>query len=58
MGPEELNTVVVPETLEGVNDELKELFLRRLHNFTANEDVDPLIEFLPAKSMLNDLLEN
>lgn len=58
MGPEELITVVVPETLEGVNDELKELFLRRLHNFTANEDVDPLIEFLSAKSMLNDLLEN
>ena len=53
---EELNTVVVPETLEDVNDELMELFLRRLHNFTANEDVDPLVEFLLAKSMLNDLL--
>ena len=55
---EELNTVVVPETLEDVNDELKELFLRRLQNFTANEDIDPLVEFLPAKSMLNDLLED
>ena len=55
---EELNTVVVPETLEDVNDELKELFLRRLQNFTANEDIDPLVEFLPGKSILNDLLED
>ena len=55
---EELNTVVIPETLEDVDDELKDLFLRRLHDFTANEDVDPLVEFLQAKSMLNELLED
>ena len=57
-GHEELNTVVVLETIEDVDDELKKLFLIRLHDFTANEDVDPLVEFLQAKSMLNELLED
>ena len=57
-GHEELNTAVVPETIEDVDDELKELFLIRLHDFTANEDVDPLVEFHQAKSMLNELLED
>ena len=55
---DELNTVVIPETLEDVSDELKELFLRRLLEFTETEDVDPFVEFLQAKSMLNEILEN
>ena len=53
----ELNTVIIRETLEDVDDELKELFLSRLHDVTTNEHVDPFVEFLQAKSMLNEILQ-
>lgn len=54
---EELDTVVVPETLSMWTT----MFLVRLNNLTSSvfvTDSDPQIEFLEAKSILTDLLED
>ncbi len=57
---EELNTVISPETLRNVNEEIRQMFLGQLDRLTStvfSRDADPHIEFLQAKSLLSELLE-
>ena len=55
---EQMNTIVVPETLETLSEEAKGTFVQQLSRVTANTaDVDPNVEFLEVKAILLDLLE-
>lgn len=56
MVEEELNTVVVPKTLEHISEEIRHMFLERLDALASTvfiRDADPHIEFLEAKSRNN-----
>ena len=42
----QVNTVLVPETLEDLSEETKRTFLQRLQHLTSSiGDVDPIVEF-------------
>ena len=55
---EQMNTLVVPETLETLSEEAKGTFVQQLSRVTANiADVDLNVDFLEVKAILIDLLE-
>ena len=55
---EQMNTIVVPETLETRSEEAKGTFVQQLSRVTANiADVDLNVEFLEVKAIQIDLLE-
>ena len=55
----QVNTVFVPSTLDNLDEETKEIFLQHLNNLSSYVgDVDPNVEFLEAKSVLLELVEN
>ena len=55
---EQINTVVVPETLESLSEGIKDTFLQQLYQVTSNiGNIDPIVEFLEVKALLNGLLE-
>ena len=55
---EQVNTVLVPETLEDLSEETKRIFLQRLYHLTSRVgDVDPNVEFLEIRTTLTELLE-
>ena len=55
---EQVNTVLVPETLEDLSEETKRIFLQRLYHLTSSVgDVDPNVEFLEIRTTLTELLE-
>lgn len=55
---EQMNTIVVPETLETLSEEAKGTSVQQLSRVTANiADVDLNVEFLEVKAILIDLLE-
>ena len=55
---EQVNTVLVPETLEDLSEKTKRIFLQRLYHLTSSVgDVDPNVEFLEIRTTLTELLE-
>lgn len=55
---EQVNTVVVPKTMENLNEETKAAFLQRLNQITSTlGSIDPIVEFLEVKMALLELME-